>query len=101
MPGPGLTQRLRPKPAGRWAGGLVPQHLGHPIPSPAIFARIGDRFRAAVSRYADGEHIPVVRFGKDDRKLDVMRPYLADAERGDRPGGWWRSGWRRSPGGDG
>jgi hypothetical protein len=61
-------------------------HLGNPIPSPALFARIGDRFRAAVARYAEREHVPLVRFAKDARKLDVMRPYLAKAERGDRPG---------------
>ena len=27
--------------------------------------------------FADDNKIPVVRFGKDDRKIDVMRPYLA------------------------
>lgn len=38
--------------------------LGNPIPSPAIFQKIGDRFRAAVARFAEREHIPVVRFAK-------------------------------------
>ena len=61
-------------------------HLGNPIPSPAIFQRIGDRWRAAVARFAEREHIPVVRFNKDDRKADVMRPYLAAAESAGRPG---------------
>jgi hypothetical protein len=61
-------------------------HLGNPIPSPAIFARIGQRFRAAVTRFADDHGIPVVRFGKDDRKAEVMRPYLAAAERAGVPG---------------
>lgn len=61
-------------------------HLGNPIPSPAIFAKIGDRFRGAVNRWAEREHIPVVRFAKDVRKADVMGPYLARAERADRPG---------------
>ncbi len=51
-------------------------HQGFPIPSPAVVGRIGDRFRAAVRRLADTEHIPVVRFSKGERKLDVMRPYL-------------------------
>jgi hypothetical protein len=51
-------------------------HLGNPIPSPAIFDKIGTAFRKAVGRFADDEHIPVVRFGKTDRKIDVMRPYL-------------------------
>jgi hypothetical protein len=51
-------------------------HLGYPIPSPAIFDKIGTAFRRAVSRFADAEHIPVVRFTKADRKIEVMRPYL-------------------------
>ena len=61
-------------------GGQIVQFLagqGFPIPSPAVVARIGDRFRDAVRRLADTEHIPVVRFAKDARKLDVMRPHLA------------------------
>lgn len=52
-------------------------HLGNPIPSPAIFDKIGTAFRKAVARFADDEHIPVVRFTKADRKIEVMRPYLA------------------------
>jgi len=52
-------------------------HLGYPIPSPAIMEKIGTAFRAAVGRFADDNKIPVVRFGKDDRKIDRMRPYLA------------------------
>jgi hypothetical protein len=51
-------------------------HLGFPIPSPAIFERIGTGFRRAVARFADEQHIPVVRFAKDDRKIEVMGPYL-------------------------
>jgi hypothetical protein len=30
-----------------------------------------------VSRFAEDEHIPVVRFTTTDRKIEVMRPYLA------------------------
>jgi hypothetical protein len=52
-------------------------HLGHPIPSPAIMERIGTAFRASVSAFAEDEHVPVVRFGKDDRKIDVMRKHVA------------------------
>src|SRR4051795_7276279 len=54
-------------------------HLGYPIPSPAIFDKIGTGFRRAVARFAEEEHIPVVRFTKTDRKIDKMRPYLAAA----------------------
>ena len=52
-------------------------HLGNPIPSPAIFDKIGTAFRRAVARFADDEHIPVVRFTKADRKIEKMRPYIA------------------------
>jgi hypothetical protein len=51
-------------------------HLGMPITSPAVFEQIGSRFRAAMRTFADANHLPVVRFGKGDRKVDVMRPYL-------------------------
>jgi hypothetical protein len=70
-------------------GGQIVQFLagqGFPIPSPAVVGRIGDRFRDAVRRLADTEHIPVVRFHKHDRKLDVMRPYLDRQASTGRPG---------------
>ncbi len=52
-------------------------HLGNPIPSPAIFDKIGTAFRKAVAGFAEREHIPVVRFTKTDRKIEKMRPYIA------------------------
>jgi hypothetical protein len=55
---------------------FMTQHLGLPIPSPALFEKIGQRFRRAVASFADANHIPWVRFAKGDRKADVMRPYL-------------------------
>src|SRR6202790_3640768 len=55
---------------------FMTQYLGLPIPSPALFEKIGQRFRRAVASFADANHIPWVRFAKDDRKADVMRPYL-------------------------
>ena len=61
-------------------------HLGYPIPSPAILDKIGTAFRRAVDRFADDNKIPVVRFGKDDRKIDRMRPYLAAQARTGRAG---------------
>jgi len=65
---------------------FLTQHLGNPIPSPALFNQIGERFRAAVTRFAIGNDIPVVRFGKDARKAEVMRPYLDAARAAGRPG---------------
>jgi len=56
---------------------FMTQHLGCPIPSPAILEKIGTAFRKAVASFAEADHIPVVRFSKDDRKIDRMRPYLA------------------------
>jgi hypothetical protein len=52
-------------------------HLGNPIPSPAIMEKIGTGFRAAVDRFAADNKIAVVRFSKGDRKIEVMRAYLA------------------------
>ena len=61
-------------------------HLGYPIPSPAIMEKIGTAFRTAVQRFAADNKIPVVRFGKGDRKIEVMRPYLARQARTGRSG---------------
>ena len=43
--------------------------------SPVILEKIGTAFRRSVSSLCrGGRHIPVVRFAKADRKIDVMRP---------------------------
>jgi hypothetical protein len=61
-------------------------HLGFALPSPALFEKIGNRFRGAVRRFAEDRDIPVLRLKKpdrtrwDDRKLDHVRPYLDAAE---------------------
>jgi hypothetical protein len=56
---------------------FMTQHLGYRIPSPAIMEKIGTAFRRAVSAFAEDNDIPVVHFGKTDRKADVMREHLA------------------------
>ncbi len=56
---------------------FMTQHLGMPIPSPALMEKIGTRFRRAVESFASANGIPWVKFGKNDRKIDVMQPYLA------------------------
>lgn len=61
-------------------------HLGLPIPSPAVMEKIGTRFRAAVRGFVDATGVPMVRFGKDDRKIDVMRPLIAARARTGRAG---------------
>jgi hypothetical protein len=57
-------------------------HRGNPIPSPALFTQIGNRFRDEVKRFAERQGIPLLSLKKpdrsrwDDRKLDHVRPYL-------------------------
>jgi hypothetical protein len=58
---------------------FLTRHLGNPIPSPALMDRIGQRFRRAVDSYAEANRIPVVRFTRGQRKVDVMRPLMARA----------------------
>ncbi|MGH3559658.1 MAG: hypothetical protein ACRDTK_19545 [Mycobacterium sp.] len=65
---------------------FMTQHLGNPIPSPAIMEKIGTAFRRAVDRFAADNHIPVVRFGKGDRKIEVMGPYLTRQAKTGHPG---------------
>jgi hypothetical protein len=58
---------------------FMTQHLGLPIPSPALFDKIGQRFRRSVASFAEAGHIPWVRFTRGDRKSEVMAPYLKRA----------------------
>jgi hypothetical protein len=60
-------------------------HLGMPVASPAVFEKIGTRFRQAVACFAEMNDIPVVKFKKGTRKIDVMRPLLARAAGAGRP----------------
>ena len=55
---------------------FMTQHLGKPIPSPALMDHIGTRFRRAVESYASSNGIAWVRFGKDDRKVEVIQPHF-------------------------
>ena len=41
---------------------FMTQHLGLPIPSPALFDKIGQRFRRAVASFAEANDIPVLAF---------------------------------------
>ena len=55
---------------------FLTRHRGNPIPSPALLATIGDRFRDRVDRFARDNRIPLVRFEKGERKAEMMKPYL-------------------------
>ena len=62
------------------SGGLcyfLHDHLGHPIPSPALFRPIHDRFVTAVETYARHHRIPTVEFKSGQRKDDLVADYRA------------------------
>src|SRR5689334_24931530 len=65
---------------------FLTSHLGFPIPSPAILEKIGLRFRKAVTEFAAENEIPLIRFGRGERKLEVMRPHLEGLVRQRRTG---------------
>ena len=48
-------------------------HLGHPIPSPALLGRIGNRFRAETRRFVATREIPVLRLKAPDRSAGAGR----------------------------
>ena len=52
-----------------------------PIPSSAAFGKIGNGYVEAVSCYARGHNIPVVRFEKGEDKEKTARPFLEAAAR--------------------
>ena len=68
------------------------EHLGFPIPSPALLEKIGNRFRREVKAFAAEHAIPILTLKKpdrtrwDDRKLDHVYPYLERAEAEGRSG---------------
>ncbi|MGH9896561.1 MAG: hypothetical protein ACREA0_32095, partial [bacterium] len=80
-------------------------HKGYPIPSPAALGKIGKQFVADLESFFEAEQVPVIRFGKKDRKEEVARPHLQKAAAESREGvvlvgvaqekvhGW--KGWRQ------
>jgi len=62
------------------SGGLcyfLQEHLGYPIPSPALFRPLHDRFVDAVQTFAARQGIPVIHFEPKQRKDDVVAEYRA------------------------
>jgi hypothetical protein len=62
------------------SGGLcyfLRDHLGHPIPSPALFAPMLDRFVGAIKTYATTQAVPLITFERGQRKDDVVAEYRA------------------------
>src|SRR3977135_2566284 len=61
-------------------GGLcyfLHDHLGHPIPSPALFAPMLDRFVGAIKTSATTQDVPLITFERGQRKDDVVADYRA------------------------
>ena len=52
---------------------FLSDHLGYPFPSPALFRKLGERFRKAVADFAAEHHIPVVRLARTTlRELQLL-----------------------------
>ena len=43
---------------------FLSRHLGYRFPSPALFNQLGQRFRRAVTAYAQANDLPWVQFGR-------------------------------------
>jgi len=61
--------------------GFMTRHLEKPIPSPAVFEQIGMQFRKDVESFAQTEAIPLIRFVKQERKLERMEDLLRAAQK--------------------
>ncbi len=62
------------------SGGLcyfLKDHLGHPIPSPALFAPMLDRFVGAIKTFAATQEVPLITFERGQRKDDLVADYRA------------------------
>ena len=56
---------------------VLKDHRGNPIPSPALFAPMRNRFLADIKRFAEENHSPLVPFERGERKHEVPTPSLA------------------------
>ncbi len=54
---------------------LPARSFGHPIPSPALFAPMLDRFVRAIKTYATTQDVPLITFERAQRKDDVVAEY--------------------------
>jgi hypothetical protein len=62
------------------SGGLcyfLRDHLGHPIPSPALFTPMHERLIAAIKTYATTHDVPLITFERGQRKDDVVAEHRA------------------------
>ncbi|MFP3939537.1 MAG: hypothetical protein ACLF0P_04465 [Thermoanaerobaculia bacterium] len=54
---------------------FLSEHLGKPIPSPALLRPLHQRFVGAVRRFAEEQEVPLVAFERGQRKDDVAREH--------------------------
>jgi hypothetical protein len=59
---------------------FITKHLRQPIASPAVLAKIGEQFRAAVCSFCDTRQIPVLHFKSKDRQIEIVKPYFDEAQ---------------------
>lgn len=50
---------------------FLKNHRGNPIPSPALFTPMRERFLKEIDRFAVQHHVPVVEFERGERKDDI------------------------------
>jgi hypothetical protein len=65
---------------------FLTSHLGAPIAHPRCCNESVNGFRKDLKAFATAHDIPLLRFGKHDRKINLARPLLAAAERAQRLG---------------
>src|SRR2546425_11740176 len=53
------------------------EHLGNPIPSPALFSPLHDRFVGSIKTFAESHRVPIVHFARGERKDDVAWRFRA------------------------
>jgi hypothetical protein len=77
------------------SGGLcyfLRDHLGHPIPSPALFRPMHDRFIAAIKTFAADHAVPLIEFESGQDKMRSS-PRIARASAARMA--WWSSASRK------
>lgn len=56
---------------------FLKEHLGNPIPSPALFGPMHDRFVRDVRKFSERQRVPLIQFERRQRKDDVAAKYRA------------------------
>jgi hypothetical protein len=79
-------------------------HLGHPVPSPALFQKIGNRFRREVDRFAASAGVPVLHLKSPAGPAGMTASWTTSARiwtglPASSISGWWPSWSPRSSSG--